>query len=93
MTLQEKRTRMLSLIDNWKESGMSQVEFAREHQIGLAKFRYWINQQRKGQAAGPAFVELNSFSQTGIRIRYPNGVELCLPAQTSVVVIRSLINF
>jgi hypothetical protein len=84
---------MLSLIDRWKESGMSQVDFAREHQVGLAKFRYWIDQQRKGQQDGPAFIELNSFSQQGIRIRYPNGIELTLPAQTSVIALRSLINF
>lgn len=93
MTLQEKRTQMLSLIDKWKESGMSQVEFAREHRVGLAKFRYWIDQQRKGQPEGPGFIELNSFSGQGISIRYPNGVELSLPAQTSVVALRSLINF
>jgi len=83
---------MLSLVDKWKDSGMSQVEFAQTHQVGLAKFRYWINEHRKDQQDGPAFIELNSFSQAGISIRYPNGVELMLPAQTSVVVLRSLIS-
>jgi hypothetical protein len=93
MTLQEKRTMMFSLIDKWKESGMSQVDFARTHQVNLAKFRYWINQQRKGQSDSPAFIELNGFSQAGISIRYPNGVELVLSAQTPVAVLRSLISF
>ena len=84
---------MLSHIYKWKESGMSQVDFARIHQVNLAKFRYWVDQQRKSQPDSPAFIELNSFSQQGISIRYPNGVELSLPVQTPVVALRSLINF
>ena len=93
MTLQEKRTLMLSFVDRWKASGMSQSNFARTHQVNLAKFRYWINAQRKGTEEGPpAFIELNGFSHQDISIRYPNGIELVLPAQTSVVVLRSLIN-
>lgn len=84
---------MLSLVDRWKESGMSQVDFARSHQVDLSKFRYWVCRQRKDQGGDPAFIELNGFSLPDINIRYPNGVELSLPAQTSVVVLRSLINF
>lgn len=83
---------MLSLVDRWKASGMSQSDFARTHQVNLAKFRYWINTQRKGKSDTPAFIELNGFSHQDIRIRYPNGVELVLSAQTSVVVLKSLIN-
>ncbi len=93
MTLHDKRALMLSLVDRWKASGMSQTDFARTHQVNLAKFRYWINAQRKGTEEGsPAFIELNSFSPQDISIRYPNGVELVLPAQTPVVFLRSLIN-
>lgn len=83
---------MLSLVDRWKTSGMSQSEFAQTHQVNLARFRYWINAQRKGKTDAPAFIELNGFSHQDISIRYPNGVELVLSAQTSVVVLRSLIN-
>lgn len=88
MTLQEKRTLMLSLVDRWKTSGMSQADLARAHQVNLAKFCYWINAQRKGTIESmPAFIELNGFSHQDISIRYPNGVELVLPAQTPVVVL------
>lgn len=93
MTLHEKRTLMLSLVDKWKASGMSQSDFALTHQVNLAKFRYWINAQRKGtKESTPAFIELNGFSHSDISIRYPSGVELVLSAQTPVVVLRSLIN-
>lgn len=91
MTLQEKRTTMLSLVDRWKGSGMSQSDFAQAHQVNLAKFRYWINAQRKGDGDTPAFIQFG-FSHHDISIRYPNGVELVLSGQTSVVVLRSLIN-
>jgi len=83
---------MLSLVERWKASGMSQSDFAQTHQVNLAKFRYWINAQRKGQSDNSAFIELNGFSHKDISIRYPNGVELVLSAQTSLVVLRSLIN-
>jgi hypothetical protein len=83
---------MLSLVERWKASGTSQADFAQAHQIRLTKFRYWINAQRRGKSDTPAFIELNGFSHRDISIRYPNGVELVLPAQTSVVVLRSLIN-
>lgn len=56
-----KRTMMLSLIGRWKESGMSQVDFVRVHQVRLAKFRYWVNQQRKGLQDCPVIIKLNVF--------------------------------
>jgi hypothetical protein len=83
---------MLSMVDRWKASGMSKADFARTHQVNLAKFRYWINTQRKGTEGTPAFIELNGFSDQDMIIRYRNGVELVLSAQTPVVVLRSLIN-
>lgn len=92
MTLQEKRTTMLSLVYRWKASGMSQSDFAQAHQVNLLKFRYWINKQCKCDGDTPAFIQLNGFPQQDISIRYPNGVELVLSGQTSLVVLRSLIN-
>ena len=74
MTLQEKRTMMLSLIARWKESGMSQVDFARSHQVELTKFRYWVSRQRKDQRGAPDFIELNGFSLPGINISIRTGL-------------------
>ena len=71
---------------------MSQSDFARTHQVNLAKFRYWVNAQRKGTGNTPAFIELKGFPKQEIIIRYPNGVELILSAQTPAIVLRSLIN-
>jgi len=68
---------------------MSQSDFSLTHQVNMAKFRYWVNARRKGtKESKPAFIELNGFSHPYISIRYPNGVELVLSAQTPVVVSR-----
>ena len=90
MTKQEKKSMMLSLVDQWRQSGMSQSAFARLQNITLFKLRYWIHKQKE---QGSAFVQLNGFSHQGIIIRYPNGVELSLPMQTPAIVLKSLINF
>jgi hypothetical protein len=92
MTLQEKRTHMLSLVESWMASGLSQSEYARKHQVNLIKFRYWVNKHRSDTSDAAAFIELSGFPRQDICIRYPNGVEMVLSAQTPTVVLRSLIN-
>ena len=92
MTKQEKKSMMLTLVDQWRQSGISQSAFARTQNITLFKLRYWIHKHQQTEQ-GSAFVQLNGFSHQGISIRYPNGVELSLPVQTPAVVLKSLINF
>jgi hypothetical protein len=93
MTRQDKRAMMLTLVEQWQQSGMSQAEFARVQNLTLVKFRYWIRRYKQQNDAVPGFIQLNGFTGGDISIRYPNGVELGLPAQTPVGVIRSLINY
>ncbi len=101
MTLQEKRTSMFELVETWKQSGLTQIEFARDHNLTLSKFRYWVH---KSRALGPdyassGFVRFsgNGFSLNGttgeIRLHYPNGVWLSLPGNTPVPVLRTLVDF
>ena len=92
MIRQEHSSAMLSMVEQWQQSGMTQTEFAQGQNITLVKFRYWIRKYRETEQ-GPAFIQLNSFMQQNINIKYPNGVELPLPAQTPAAILRSLINF
>ena len=46
MTLQEKRTSMFKLVESWKQSGLTQIEFARDHNLTLSKFRYRVHKSR-----------------------------------------------
>jgi hypothetical protein len=92
MIRQDKRSMMLSMVAQWQQSGMSQSEFARVQNLTLVKFRYWIQQHRKQESSGSGFIQLENFSQQDISIRYPNGVELSLPMQAPVGLIKSLLN-
>lgn len=93
MTRQDKRSMMLTLVEQWQQSGLSQVEFARVQNLTLVKFRYWVHRYRQQDGTKPGFIQLSGFAGGDISIRYPNGVELALPAHTPVGVIRSLITY
>jgi len=92
MNKEEKRQQMLSLAEQWQQSGKSQVAFARENNIKLFTLRYWIKKRRQ-QEDTPAFIQLNEPAGAGIVLRYPNGVELLLPLHTPVRLLKGLINF
>jgi len=61
--------------------------------ISLVKLRYWTRKLKPAIDDDSAFIQLNGFGIQGINLRYPNGVELTLPVQTPVGVLRSLIQF
>jgi hypothetical protein len=85
--------KMQSLVSRWKDSGLSQAEFARKNELKLHMFRYWISKLRKEEDDSPAFIALDGFATAQISLHYPNGVELILPAQTPVSVLKGLIHF
>ena len=93
MTQTEKRALMQTLVSQWKDSGLSQAKFAEQHNLTLVKFRYWIQKLTPNAVDDSAFIQINGFATQGISLRYPNGVELILPVQTPVAVLRSLIQF
>jgi hypothetical protein len=92
MTLQEKKSKMTAIIEAWQQSGLTPIEFARDHAIKLSTFRYWIAKLRENKEDQPAFIHIGGSFTQGIHIRYPHGVELVLPFQTPGGLIRSLIH-
>ena len=92
MTRQENKSKMASIVQNWQESGLSQVEYAKAHEIKLATLRYWIFKHRQSTDDQPGFIRLNGISPQDIHIHYPNGVELFLPVQASAGLLRYLIH-
>jgi len=91
MTNQERNSKMAAIVKNWVESGLTQVEFARNHNVKLATLRYWIAKNRKASEHQPSFIQINGPVTSGIHIRYAHGVEVVLPYQTPLGLIRSLI--
>jgi hypothetical protein len=92
MTLQDKRSMMLTMVEQWRQSGLSQAEFARVQNIKTVKLRYWIHKHRHNEFNGSGFIQLNGMASSGISIRYPNGVELVLPLEVPAGYIKMLIN-
>ena len=92
MTFQDKRAQMITVIEQWHQSGLRQAEFAKVQNVKLSKLRYWIHKLRDEQAHGSGFIQLNGVPSSGINIRYPNGVELVLPAQVPAGYLKMLIN-
>lgn len=93
MTLQDKRSLMFTMVEQWRQSGLSQKEFAKVHNIRCGRFQYWIRKHGHNEAQGSGFIELNRLTGSGISIRYPNGVELLLPSQTPAGYIKMLVSF
>ena len=92
MTLQDKRSQMTTMVEQWRQSGLSQAGFAQVQNVKLAKLRYWIQKQQHGEEHGSGFIQLNGLPTSGISIRYPNGVELILPAQVPAGYLKMLIS-
>jgi hypothetical protein len=92
MTLHDRRSQMIMMVEQWRQSGLSQAGFAQAQNVKLAKLRYWIQKQRISETHGSGFIQLNGLPSSGISIRYPSGVELILPTQVSAGYLKILIN-
>jgi hypothetical protein len=95
MSKEERSTRMIEMVSNWRESGMSQADFAASNNITIHTFKYWLYKLKSGKcnSSGKSFIQLNTMvpQQEVFVICYPNGVELHSPVQVPVAVLKSLI--
>ena len=80
MTRKEKRAMMESVVQDWQASGITQVEYARVHELNDSRLRYWIRKSAGIEQQQSAFIQMGP--PQGIQIRYPHGVDVILPAQT-----------
>ena len=79
MTRQEQ---MYALIAEYRQGGQSAKAFCDERQIKHSTFQYWIQKQKREQAA--AFLPIQpTVAEAGDRqtvtLVYPNGIRVCLP--------------
>jgi len=106
MTLQEKRTTMLRMVEQWQSSGIPLARFASKKNISASTFRYWVyknegisKNNNHSMADSSDFIQLtrNGFFpeaiKNEIKLNYPNGVSLTIPADTSIKDLKKLINF
>jgi hypothetical protein len=82
-----------SLVTGWHTSGMTQTDYAKLNNVTIHTLRYWLYKRKNKSAQTSAFVELKDiFKGHDILLRYPNGVELHIPAGTSLQAMKALIN-
>jgi hypothetical protein len=87
----EQKEQMLEHVGRWQSSGLSQAAYARQEEINLHTFRYWIKKQQLELQPFDGFIRLGQTPPAEISLRYPNGVELYLPMQTPAKTILELV--
>lgn len=85
---------MFSLIRSWKQSGLPQQLFCREHNLAYSVFQYWLKKFKKGSyTPETGFIEMKISSPSrpeGVEIVFPSGAKVILRAADPVL-IRSLV--
>lgn len=77
----EARQQMFDLIEQWKQSSLSQKSFCEEHSLRYHTFYYWLKCYRRQHADNNnnSFVKLNidaPSSSYAAEIYFPNGVRV-----------------
>ena len=86
-----RQEEMLSLIEQWQESGKPQQVFCQEHDLTYTTFYYWLRRYRR-QVDESSFLPIEISSSSQIEIRYPGGVILQLPAATRLSTLKQLLS-
>lgn len=93
MKLNKKQKEMLNLIASWKNSDLKQKDFTSQHNISMAKFKYWLKKYRdyNPNKCDEEFIQIKPETSAGYVIKYPNGVEVVVPVNAPAENLKSLI--
>jgi predicted acetyltransferase len=86
-----RQEEMLSLIEQWQESGKTQQTFCQEHDLTYTTFYYWLRRYRR-ELDESSFLPVEISSGSYIEIRYPGGIILQLPAITRLSILKQLLS-
>jgi predicted acetyltransferase len=87
----KRQEEMLSLIEQWQESGKTQQSFCQERDLSYTTFYYWLKLYRR-RLDESNFLPVEISSDSHIEIRYPDGVILQLPAATRLSTLKQLLS-
>ena len=102
MTREQKRQYWLNHIEAWQDSDLSQIEYARRHNLSVKTFQYHKRQQslltsasKPAQAVVPVVVEPPTVSAvpttSGITLSTPKGVRVELEPDFDAVCLKRLL--
>ena len=81
---------MLDLVEQWENSGLSQVQFCRNQNIKIHHFRYCVSKKRKEASFSDFRLMAPETVRHSISVVYPNGIRIEIPSDP--VLIRELIH-
>jgi len=95
MIKRRNKTTMYRMIQQWKESGMSQAAFCANEKLSESLFYYWhrkYKQENRQSNFLPVKLQAENkpTESTIIEIHYPNQVRLVIPGNTPIDFIRQL---
>lgn len=88
MNTQEKRERMLAMVEDWKASGLTKKAFGVLHGIKVATLGYWVAKSKEQESGTKGFIEMTSrpaVKSDQVEIIYPTGVRLKVPHDLSLI--------
>jgi hypothetical protein len=91
MSSQSHSEKMRALVSVWQTSGQTQNEFAAANHVNIHTFKYWLYKIRGERSDAGSFIRLDQVMLPELCLRYPNGVELMVPAQASPALLRELV--
>lgn len=87
-----KSEQMQDFLTNWELSGLSVKEYCLQAGLNVQKFHYWRKKLEASNTPTPGFIELApKQTSLGMKIIYPNGVQLELPPMSDLNTISRLI--
>lgn len=95
MAHSQKKAKMFELIEKWEDCGQSREHFCQEHNLNLSQFAYWRTKYLKAHPSkeiDEAFIPVKPATDSGLEIKYPNGVSIKVPENTSTAQLQSLIH-
>ena len=78
----DKQTYWQTHLDAWRQSGLSQAAYCKQHGLSLSSFGYWLHRRAepvRSTAALPILVAKPSL-ETHLEVRLPNGWSVRLAA-------------
>ena len=78
-----KQKLMLALVDEYEHGNLTIPAFCVARSLKVPTFHYWRRKFRASRSTSPGFIPIpspRSIERSAIRLAYPNGVSIHLPA-------------
>lgn len=79
MNTEDKPTYWLQHFENWKNSGLSQRDYCKQHALTFSSFGYWRHRLKANSTAESKLIPITVSSPALINIYLPSGVRIDMP--------------